>query len=354
MNALNPDREQQQVNKLLAELTHGPVALSSAPETDARRARLLPTLRQQVSLIPLRRSQRETLRRRATWVLAAAAVVVSGVGAGRWLTLASTAQAQLLLVQPRGNAVELVDRGQHRTLTEAMSIAASGQLEATQSAALTTVEGVLVELAARTRVGLDELNPKAGWRLHLRQGHVACEVPKLTGQKSFSVVTKQAEVIVHGTRFTVTSDDAATCVRVTEGRVEVRSSSGAPAFLNPGQAWGCDQTPSSLEPASAIAAKPADVVAPEPGSASAPAKDENPEHPRATGRTESKPAVTPPLSTGSTLAHETTLVGRALSAERRGDDATARRLYTDFLERYPNSPIAPEARRGLKRVSLVE
>ncbi len=331
--------EEQQVNKLLAELTHGPVALSSALEVDARRARLLPILRQEVVKIPARRSQTQVRRVRTTWALAAAAVVVAGIGAGRWLTTPTTAAVQLLVVQPRGSVVEIVDRGQHRVVTEAMSIEASGRLETSESAALTTSEGVLVELSPRTRVGLDELNPDAGWRLQLRQGHVACEVPKLTGRKTFSVVTNDAEIVVHGTRFTVTSDEMSTCVRVTEGRVEVRSN-GTQTFLDPGQAWGCDATPAAeVKTPSNDAEKP-----------STPNKVEGAER-RATTRPESKPSAAQAQSSGSTLALETELVGRALTAERRGDAADARNLYAQFLERYPNSPMAPEARRGLKRAA---
>jgi ferric-dicitrate binding protein FerR (iron transport regulator) len=337
--------EEEQVQKLLAELTHGPVALSSAPENEIRRARLLPRLREQVSQIPLRNSRRAARKRRMGWTLGAAAVLLAGLGLGRWVTSSDGAEAQLL-IQPRGSAVDLVVLGQHQVVTRAMPIAASGRLETTEDAALTTSEGVLLELSAHTRVGLDELNARSGWRLQLRQGHVACEVPKLTGKKTFSVVTNDAEVVVHGTRFTVTSDDTSTCVRVTEGRVEVRAKATT-LFLDPGQTWGCDRT--STPPL--VPAPDSSTTAGEPDSNKLGTKLGAGERRFTFVRPENKGSAVPAQSPPSTLAQETELVGRALTAERRGQHTTARALYAELVSRYPNSPMAPEARRGLQRVA---
>src|SRR5690606_33371143 len=98
-------------------------------------------------------------------------------------------------------------------------------------------------------------------------------VPPLGAERRFSVITPSAKVIVHGTRFSVSTNpgdtaagaalgnpapgiaaqgitetaEAGTCVRVTEGRVEVISAQGR-RFLTDGQQWGCE-TSGTPEPA---------------------------------------------------------------------------------------------------------
>lgn len=332
----NADNDQQLVvDKLLAELTHGPISLSSASELSARRARLLPRLREQVKQVPATRLQNKRRRRLVVtaWTAGAAAAVLGTIGASRFFINPDDAQ---LVLQPRGSAVELIDQGEYRAVSEASTISASGRLETKEGAALTTANGVLVELAGQTSVGLDQLNQRSGWRLQLRRGHVACEVPKLGEHKTFSVVTNDAEVIVHGTRFTVTSDATSTCVRVAEGRVEVRTSTSA-TFVTPGQQWGCGADQSEHVVVAPTSRPPDAVVAAE---KSAQAR-----------RVASKPSASATAATSSTLALETDLVGRALAAERRGEFTLARSLYARFVEQYPSSPMAPEARRGLRRVS---
>jgi hypothetical protein len=309
---------------------------------------LLPSLRRQVREVPLRRAERRTRKLRTTWGLAAAAVLLAGIGISTWQP---TNETQLLVLQPRGNAVEWVDHGRHRSLVTSESIRASGRLETQRSAALTTAEGVFVELSAATQVGLDELNENSGWRLRLHRGHVECDVPKLGEKKSFAVVTPDAEVVVHGTRFTVTSDAKSTCVRVSEGRVEVRSQRTR-TFVSPGEQWGCDAPASEAAPPNAATGIVSTAQTPPPPDRSA--------ERRVTSRApNSKPSAEPahhsaaplPAGTSGTLALESELVARALSAERRGDPKSARALYAQFLERYPASPMAPEVRRGLERVS---
>lgn len=337
------DRNDERVAKqLLSELSQRPVALATSSERDLLRARLLPALRQRVQQVPGRRAQSRARRQRTLWGFAAAAVLVAGAGVFAWPGEA----ASLLVLQPRGNAVEWLDHGRHRTVTASESIAARGELDTRENAALTTAEGVRVELSAQTRVGLDELNAGSGWRLRLHRGQVACEVPKLTGKKSFSVVTPDAEVIVHGTRFTVATDGA-TCVRVSEGRVEVRSN-GAQTFLTPGQQWGCVEAPKL----GVVEAGPVENAPPTTGTSVATAPRLGRRGPSARAEADkSAHALSTTSGGGSTLALESELVARALSAERRGEVNTARELYRQFLERYPQSPMAPEAHRGLSRAA---
>lgn len=75
-------------------------------------------------------------------------------------------------------------------------------------------------------------------RIALTAGAVRLQVPPLPGRGKLVVATSDAEVIVHGTRFTVRKVDAfSTAVAVDEGLVEVRPQGGgrSPVFLRPGE-----------------------------------------------------------------------------------------------------------------------
>ncbi len=74
-------------------------------------------------------------------------------------------------------------------------------------------------------------------RLELRGGSVALAVPHLPNGHTLAVVTQDAAVLVHGTRFRVYQDERGTSVRVTQGLVEVRPAGEGrkPIFLRPGQ-----------------------------------------------------------------------------------------------------------------------
>lgn len=96
--------------------------------------------------------------------------------------------------------------------------------------------GAQVELAD----GQAEIEQREAQRpaIHLRSGRVSLQVPPLRGGQ-LSVTTGDAEVIVHGTRFTVTRQETedATRVEVEEGLVEVRPRGGkrSAIFLRAGE-----------------------------------------------------------------------------------------------------------------------
>lgn len=74
--------------------------------------------------------------------------------------------------------------------------------------------------------------------LRLEGGSVTLEVPRLPEGHLLFVATPDAEVRVHGTRFTVARDAAGTAVKVTEGVVEVRPQGAGrqPVMLRAGDA----------------------------------------------------------------------------------------------------------------------
>src|SRR5690606_17235396 len=73
--------------------------------------------------------------------------------------------------------------------------------------------------------------------------------------EQFSIATPDAQVVVHGTVFSVHVGAPAhpqTCVRVSEGLVEVRHGAGR-VYVEAGQTWGCaggaEQAAASRAPA---------------------------------------------------------------------------------------------------------
>lgn len=121
------------------------------------------------------------------------------------------------------------------------------------AAAELTVEAAHAELAGvskavRLRVGAEmqldhgtvriEQEDRVQTRIALTQGAVRLQVPPLPGCGRLVVATSDAEVIVHGTRFTVRKVDAySTAVAVDEGLVEVRPQGGdrGSLFVRPGE-----------------------------------------------------------------------------------------------------------------------
>lgn len=192
-----------------------------------------------------------------------------------------------------------------------------------------TPAGVHVRAEPSTRVRVAE----SARRLRLERGAVHCKVPPLGERGSFIVDAGSAEVIVHGTDFSVTlREGARPCVRVREGRVEVRANEHS-QFLTPGQSWGC-----RLELPPEIVSAPAPLPSFEP-----PARARR-EAPR-----RASPAPQPEAPQLSTLEHENALLSEALRAERDGDHVRARVLFQQLIEHYPGSPLLPEARAGAQR-----
>jgi hypothetical protein len=198
---------------------------------------------------------------------------------------------------------------------------------------LKTSTGLALELAGETRVSLRDFSVSGTQsRVHLSRGEVTARVPRLEQGQQFSIVTPNARAVVHGTIFSVQVDSeqegvTQTCVRVTEGVVVVHHDGGQ-AALNGGDSWGCGEVVIDLD---------------DPATPEATAR-----RPRAPGR----PAATMGRGEASgTLAAENALLQRALAAERAGEGQAAVTHLQTLLSRYPESPLAPEARRTLARLT---
>lgn len=349
------------IQRLLSELREGPVPLSSTAERHAQRERLLPGIRAQVDALP-RRRRRARLARGAGWFsMAATLLLVSGA-------LLRSAHRDQVTLHPDGGPLTLNRDGRAHIVHSTLSVDATGNIQTSSPASLTTARGVLVRMDAATQVALDELSSAGPTRLRLVSGHVVCEVPPLKPSQRFSVKTPSAEITVVGTRFSVSSSTAdETCVRVSEGRVEVRDARGL-HVLGAGDEHGCKpHTEAAAESAArrppaepAVendAARPAASVAGrEPSQRDTPTPSVARASSSPRSRLPTPPASgpqgteAPPTMAGGTLAQQSKLLSRALYAERHGQLREARELYSELLRRYPDSPLTPEAEQGLRRV----
>jgi hypothetical protein len=292
----------------------GPLQAEAEPGmlSPAFEARLVAQLRSEVRELPRRRKLR---RLRALAVSGSLAALAAGFA----LLYSSAPQLRI-----EGDRLAWQDAPIHGSL-----VTGDGVLDvpAETSARMTTPAGVQVRADARTRVRVRE----SARRLRLERGAVHCKVPPLGERGSFVVAAGSTEVIVHGTDFSVSMRDAGKpCVRVREGRVEVRAHESS-VFLTPGESWGCRQQLGEL---------PQEVV-------SAPAPLPTFEPPARVRREPRRATPAPPLA--STLERENALLSEALRAERDGDHERALTLFSQLIQRYPSSPLLPEARAGAVR-----
>jgi hypothetical protein len=217
------------------------------------------------------------------------------------------------------------------------AIAPDGAIEtsAHAEARIKTGSGLEIELRENTRVSLADMNTaEPRLSLHLDAGAVRCVVPHLSDGHTFSVVTPDARIVDRGTIFTVsvegTGPAARTVVRVEEGVVLVQHASGE-TQVTATQSWG--SSPLSERPA---------AVAPVVGLAESVSRG-----PAATG---ARRGVDTPKQPRGTLDEETSLLRLGLANERKGDLRGAASSFESLLSRYPESPLAPDARAALSRV----
>jgi ferric-dicitrate binding protein FerR (iron transport regulator) len=314
--------------RLLAVLRDRPLSVDPA-RTEALRARAMPRLEERVRVIA---GQRKRVTRRRIFVGWLAAIVTVLVAAVALRELrgspSTTAAAEIRALD--GHLLYGAEGTERAVLPgDRLSLPADGELrtDSTSQATVETSHGLRLRLESGSKLGLSGLSSNGlSGSVHLEQGQVQCAVPKLQGGARFAVVTPNARVVVHGTRFSVRVDSTEagvtrTCVRVTEGVVAVQHAA-AETFLHAGDEWGCGSDQTEASP----------VASPKPA---------------------------PPVTRGKaslakvqgTLAEETALLQTALAAERKGRSAAASVAAARLVARFPDSPLAPEARAVLDRVS---
>jgi ferric-dicitrate binding protein FerR (iron transport regulator) len=329
--------EAGEARRLLAVLRERPHSIDPA-RTEAQRARAIPRLESHVERVAARHARRSKHRWMAAFAAAAAALVVVGVGVRQWQHGAVASAPEVGAIR----AVEghLVHRVSGATYTvsagDQLMLPVEGELETDPAsrATLETMQGLKLHVEGGSRLTLSGMSVTGPERsVELEDGQIGCSVPKLPHGEHFSVVTPNARVVVHGTRFTVRVESVEvgvtrTCVRVQEGVVAVHDRAGIMTLLA-GAEWGCG----------AVAAQ---GTVPE--SAPLPSR----RSPRPSSRP--GPAHRSERNSG-TLAEETALLQTGLAAERRGQRAPAALALGRLLSRFPDSPLAPEARGALERVS---
>lgn len=206
------------------------------------------------------------------------------------------------------------------------------------SARIQTPWGASVALSEQTLLQFPESTESSpnDRVVQLLSGSINLDVPPLAANETFAVHASGHQVIVHGTQFSVSvaEEGAAPCVIVHRGVVQVKSP-GNDSWLKAGQRSGCELPHEEVE-ATEIAAL---EDQPEQGAQAAkPVRSKN----------RSKKAPRSPE--GSSLAEQNRIFQKALSQERAGDLRGARGNLQLLLKKYPQSPLAGQARAQLNQL----
>jgi hypothetical protein len=216
------------------------------------------------------------------------------------------------------------------------------RVDASARAVVRLGNGALVSVAESTALRLE--GSADGEALSVSSGRVELSVPPLR-PRSLSVVTPDARVTVVGTRFSVIVEAGTaqkpgrTCVSVSEGRVSV-AHAAVDTLLEPGARWSSDGKACGVSPSRV-----------EPRATATPAEARSPARvPSATSAAPEPESAPAPESPASLLAEQNRLFASALRAREQGRSARARALLEEFLTRFPDAALAPQARRELDRI----
>jgi hypothetical protein len=327
--------------RLMAELRRSELPEDLPQRAAARRLRVVGQIRKAIEG-PMQRMGTAGWR---GWAVAAAAAAVLALGGtwaawAQWSTGESAAQAAGK-VRAIAGRVSLV-RKDGTVTVEPSAVQALGAMDelrtSTESvAALVTSHGVRVRVAASSalRVALVRARPReAAERMELLTGRVDVDVPEDGSKRTFSVETPDAVVTVHGTVFGVTvgkampTGKAVTSVQVTRGRVSVRTRAGT-TMLTPGSTWS-----SASETAGGAVATAA--RRPDDAAARTAVADPGPQH-------EPGRQVRVADSERTSLSEENRLYRAAMQFKRQHQDERVVEILARLVERYPGSPLAPDA-----------
>ena len=323
---MKQDDLEREARRVLEPLRYCPVSVSSSKEVEAGRSATVPRLAALIEAVPARRRERYAAQRRWRLVRASAGSSLAlAAGVALWFGASSDATAPQSVDPPQLVLVDgqLSQKGTPLSTGVKYAIGSLGRLStpATSGAQFVTNEGVEIDFGHDSTADLSFLGETR--RIALNQGIVRLAVPKLKPGLSLSVATPDAVVTVHGTRFSVEIVNNQSCVRVSEGVVSVARGNDLER-LTAGDESGCDVAPVSEAKAME--------------STAARASTSEARRPRAK------------REVAGTLTQENLLFKSALAAEQAGKLEQAELLAKRLLQRYPASPMAPEARRILARL----
>ncbi|MDP9035642.1 MAG: FecR domain-containing protein [Myxococcota bacterium] len=215
-----------------------------------------------------------------------------------------------------------------------LSLPADAEVETgpASTSRLQLVSGVEVAVGSETRLRLPGARraSSASEEMAIERGAIRVEVPKLRSGASFAIRTPNTLVVVHGTSFSVEVSKASpaslprTKVVVTEGIVTVQQGSRS-VLLGAGMEWASEGPPDANGGSSL-----AEPVAPGSPVVELPQGADTAARSGSAGQTE--------------LATQNRLFAQAMKAKERGDSARAIRLLGDFFRRFPDAPLAQDAR----------
>jgi len=346
---MKPDDLERKAREILGPMRSPPVPLSGYRRIAAGRPEALMRLAELIENVPQERARvaRARRRRRSAGIGLLGSLTLA-LGTFVWHQVGSPAPSATApsATAPSAATLQLVDGrltqgGTPLSAGVDYTIGSLGRVStsSTSGARFVTNEGVRVSITPDSTVDLD-FSPRDR-RVALNRGKVELSVPKLAPGASLRVATPDAVVTVHGTRFSVEVQNGRTCVDVREGVVSV-TREGEIERLAAGEASGCrgeTQVENDRVAASPLAEPPEGSDPP-----GAPATNRlRATAPRARASADRD---------GGTLTQENRLFERALAAEQAGRWQEAQVLARRLLTRYPNSPMAPEARRVLDRMRV--
>lgn len=354
--------ERDSVPTLLEQLRSAPVGVATPEETAAERQIVLPWLEEQIDQMPLRRQRHRVTQRRRRALAAGVAVFGAAAAAALLVHLGPAAPEGSGAGGDPSGAEGYATLVSGRLLHQGVDILPGSRLgdtsvvrsSPTERAVLEGSSGYTVELRPGSELDLGGTRGEpARQELRLLRGEVALSVAPRREGSTLSVVTEDARVTVRGTRFSVAlvegPDGPQSCVRVTEGAVEVRRRGSPGELLTPGGASGCPTNgETSLGEGGTEATRSSTDPAPRRAAGARASTERAPS-------AHQRPGADLSRSPGSsTLAEEVQLLGAALAAEQQGDLPRARRHLETLLGTYPESTLRREARAALDRIVAKE
>ncbi|MFZ5890295.1 MAG: FecR domain-containing protein [Myxococcota bacterium] len=324
----------------------------------ARRERLVPLIGLQIREASAQR-ERRAHRVRVAGIAAAAASFVLAAGIGYRMHRGAKPQAvaranvaRVASVREVTGTLVVTHAGRARVVSQAElpELAGGDELRtAADGHALLQTERSSINVEPATQVSLlarDALEE----RIHLSVGRVELKVTKQPqSTRSVVVETPNAEVVVHGTMFSVAvgseQNVPVTRVRVTEGSVWILHN-GKRELISVGSAWASNGSHARTSPSEQSAPE---LPAATPAASTPPA---------VLGRGNSTRSVAPAAAPASraasgSLGEENRMFQAAIDARNRGEEGRALELFAALLARYPNGHLAEEARvermRALRR-----
>ena len=295
-------------------------------------------------------------RLRLTWglgALAAAAALSLALQAPHWLKLERIRSTSISIdASPAGRGAALSSGSQALPMPQRAELEPGQRIDtpAEGGASLRLSTGTAMDLSGRTSFRVESQG--AIERFALQHGELAAHVAKLASGQRFIISTPDAEVEVRGTRFRLRVIDrgeacgggSRTRLEVSEGLVEVRSA-GSVSKVAAGANWPADcptEGESNATPNAAAAGTLSLAEHEHPSRASSRAVTLSGSATTQHSSMPIAPASAPP-NVASRLSEQNDLFAQGVALRRQGDTNGALRAYSEFIARFPSSPLAENA-----------